>query len=279
MGTILQHLLPKKLLSRLVGNITACRVAGIKNFFIKNYCRHYKIDLNHASETNYTNYGSFRDFFTRALKPEARPINGDDRAIISPVDGIIQQIGDLVDEDKIITAKGRGLRVGQLLGNYHEGEKFLRGTFIVLYLSPADYHRVHMPTNGQLTLMRYISGKLFSVSPKIINKIPNIFTRNERVVINFDCRFGRMGLILVGALLVGSIETIWAGRVNSDQGKMVDWNYVDQKITLKIGEEIGRFNLGSTVILLFPKETIRLNSESKEGKRVRMGEKLGEILN
>ncbi len=275
---MLQYLMPQRLLSRIFGKIARCRIPSIKNFIIKNYYKYYKIDLSEAREANYRSYGSFGEFFTRALKAEARPLAAGDDTLLAPVDGTIYQLGR-IQREQIIYAKGRGFTLQQLLGNSEEAQYYEGGAFMVIYLSPADYHRIHMPLEGELRNMRYIPGELFSVNPSVIDGIPQVFARNERVVTNFSCALGAMALVFVGAMIVGSIETVWSDAVvNHGVRKITDWNYQDKNMKFRPGEEIGRFNLGSTVILLFPRDMVRFSDHLNPRSRVKMGAALGKFI-
>ncbi len=269
---ILQYLLPKDILSWLVAKIATCKIVWVKNFLIAVYIRRFKVDLSDAAESNYLNYQSLSDFFTRALKPEARPIVRSLNIVLSPVDGTIYQMGK-IDKNQIIIAKGRGFSVEELLGEPNQNE-YYGGSFIVLYLSPSDYHRIHAPVASRLILMRHIPGSLFSVNPKVTDQAPKIFAKNERVVNIFaDKSQNKIAVVLVGAMIVGSIETKWHRVVNNHANKQTtEWHYSDQNINFDQGDELGRFNFGSTVILLFPPQAITWNDSLKIGNKVKMGE-------
>lgn len=274
-----QYLLPQRLLSRLLGKIARCQWPWLKNFIIKHYCKFYHIDLSEAQESEYRNYGSFDDFFTRALKPGARNLTAEAAAIISPVDGTIYQLGKII-RGQMIYAKGKGFTLEQLLGNSVEAALYEGGDFIVIYLAPSDYHRIHMPLAGKLCSMRYIPGKLFSVKPSIVEIMSDIFARNERVAVNFSCSLGPITMVLVGAMVVGSIATIWAGIVAPQATRQVtDWSYVTEQMEFSLGEEVGRFHLGSTVILIFPKDSMCFSNHLIERAKIRMGEPLGIFKN
>jgi len=272
---LLQHLLPQHILSRLVAKIANCRVRSIKNFVISQYCKFYNIDMTDMSEPDPINYSTFNDFFTRALKSGARPITNDEKVIISPVDGKIWQIGK-INDNLLINAKGKGFTLEQLLVDKENSIRFRNANFAVLYLAPSDYHRIHMPINGKLSSMRYVPGKLFSVNPKIVDYIPDVFAKNERVILTFDTVFGSMVMILVGAIIVGSIETTWAGVIMPNKQKSItNWDYADQEISFAHGSEIGRFKLGSTVILLFPEGVMQWNKALQKDASIKMGQSLG----
>ncbi len=275
--TIIQYCLPQHLLSRLIGAIAKCRWYWLKNLLIRWFCQRYNIDLTTAKEPNITKYQSFNEFFTRALKPNIRPIAAVANAIVSPVDGHVSQIG-LIKEKQIIQAKGHKFTLTDLIGTKH-ASKFINGNFATLYLSPQDYHRVHMPISGKLEQMLHIPGKLFSVQPDVINNVPNLYARNERVVNIFQTTIGPVAVIMIGAILVASIETVWAGEITPPTRKQIlKWNYTKQNIQLDRGAEMGRFQFGSTVIILFPENTISWNTKLKPENKVNMGQTIGEIL-
>lgn len=273
LNLLLQHLLPQRILSRLVANIANCQIRFIKNFLINRYHKFYHIDMTDALEPNPVNYPTFNEFFTRKLKPSARPIISNKKTIVSPVDGKIWQIGQ-IDDNLLISAKGKNFTLGQLLANNQDAIQFHNANFAVLYLAPSNYHRVHMPVHGKLLLMRYIPGRLFSVNPNTVEYIPDVFARNERVIVVF----GTMAMVLVGAMIVGSIETSWAGVVMPNkQNRITEWDYTKQEIIFERGAEIGNFKLGSTVILLFPERTIQWNQTLQNGNAIKMGQSLGTI--
>ena len=278
LNLLLQYLLPKHILTRLVGKIANCHVRWLKNFFISQYRKFYRIDMADFLEPDLTKYPTFNDFFTRALKPGVRPISDDRRVIISPVDGKVFQVGK-VSNNTIINAKGKGFTLEQLLVDKEMASQFANSNFSVLYLAPSDYHRIHMPLDGKLKSMRYIPGELFSVNPHIVNSIPDVFARNERVVATFDTQIGSVVMILVGAIIVGSIETTWAGVVAPSNATTVkNWDYAKQEIAFERGAEVGSFKLGSTVILLFPEQKTQWNQEVKENMAIKMGQDLGVIV-
>ena len=275
--TIIQYCLPQHLLSRLIGAIAKCRWRWLKNLLIRWFCKRYDIDLSNAKEPNINKYVSFNDFFTRALKPNARPIATATNAIVSPVDGHISQIGK-IEKNQIIQAKGHNFTLTDLIGT-ELAPQFSNGNFATLYLSPQDYHRVHIPISGKLEQMSHIPGKLFSVQPDVINNIPNLYARNERVVNIFQTAIGPVAVIMIGAILVASIETVWAGEVTPPKRKQITiWDYNKQDIQLERGDEMGRFQFGSTVITLFPENTTRWNNKLKPEDAVKMGQTIGEIL-
>lgn len=272
-----QHIVPQHLLSRSVGYLAASENTFVKNTFIKNFAAKYQVNMAEALEENPLAYKSFNDFFTRALKPNARPIASDSKAIISPADGAISQIG-AITADKIFQAKGHDYSVTTLLGgNEQRAAAFVGGQFATVYLSPKDYHRVHMPFMGKLTQMIYVPGDLFSVNTTTAENVPNLFARNERVVCLFDTEVGQMAVVLVGAMIVAGIATAWAGNL-APQGKNVITTNYDGSITLKKGDELGRFYLGSTAIVLFGANVMQWRDGLSATNPVRMGEAMGRTL-
>ncbi len=271
----LQHLTPQHTLSRIAGYVAECRWGWLKNTFIKTFISHYQVDMSQALEENPEAYQHFNDFFTRELKPGARTIAEDPLQLACPADGAISQLGD-IEYGRIFQAKGHDYSLTELLGgDTQQSDEFINGSFATIYLSPKDYHRVHMPIDGRLRSMTYIPGQLFSVNQATAENIPSLFARNERVVAIFDTAQGPMAMILVGAMIVASIETVWAGLVAPIKRKVKRINYDEQArqpIELKRGEEMGRFKLGSTVILLHPKDSIHWLDSMRAGNSVRMGE-------
>jgi len=277
--TLPQYLIPHHLLSRLVHKLTRLNCPSWKNFLIKIFIRYYKIDLNEILINDINDYPNFNSFFTRSLTPQSRPLAKEPNAVISPVDAKISAM-DIITNQINFEAKGYNYSLLTLLGGeLTRAERFIGGNFIICYLSPRDYHRIHMPIAGRLREMVYIPGRLFAVNDSAVNVIPNLFTRNERVVIIFDTVVGPMALVLIGALFVGSIETVWAQEITPPAGnKTKTWIYPDigaDSITLGKGAEIGRFNMGSTVIILFGAGAVALEKTINTGTVLRMGEKLG----
>ncbi len=273
---VTQHALPQHFLSRVMHFFTRIRISWWKNLQIQGVIKIYGVDLSEAVESNPKTYLSFNQFFTRALKQTARPIANDPRAIVSPADGAVSQLG-LIDDSAIFQAKGKTFSVVDLLGGDPDrAQPFIGGNFTTIYLSPKDYHRLHMPLDGKLREMIHIPGRLFSVSPTTTENILNLFARNERVVALFETEVGPMALVLVGAIFVSSIETVWHGVVTPPSAKNVqNWDYRDQGIVLKKGEEMGRFNMGSTIIVLFPKDRMNWSEELRANSSVLMGQLLG----
>nr|WP_209319067.1 archaetidylserine decarboxylase [Pseudoalteromonas sp. OF7H-1] len=249
----MQYALPKHAVSRLVGKLAAAEAGALTTKLIKLFIKQYKIDMSEALHEDPAHYKTFNEFFTRPLKPGIRPLAEESDILAHPVDGAISQLGDVVD-GQIIQAKGHNYSLQTLLGGKEEDvAPYVGGKFATIYLAPKDYHRIHMPVDGTLRKMIYVPGDLFSVNPLTAQNVPNLFARNERVVAIFDTEIGPLSMVLVGATIVASIETIWAGTVTPPAGRDVfTWTYPaegDNAITLKKGEEMGRFKLGSTVIL------------------------------
>ena len=276
---LLQSLLPQRLLTRLVYRLARVRTPWVKNALIHHFTRQFSVNMAEALERNPRIYPDFNAFFTRALQPGARPIAPGDQVACCPVDGAVSQIG-VADADALVQAKGQTFSLTALLGGDEERARpFLGGAFATLYLSPRDYHRIHMPLAGRLREMTHIPGKLFSVSPLTTRKVPRLFARNERVVTLFDTPAGPMALVLVGAINVASIETVWAGAITPPLGATIrHWDYPpngEGAVRLDKGAEMGRFNMGSTVIVLFGPGAVRWERDIKPGATVRMGQRLG----
>ncbi len=271
------HVLPHHLLSRIVLAATRVRSRRWKNFLIREVVRRFDVDLGEAAEPDPEAYGSFNEFFTRALAPGVRPLAAGDHAVISPNDGRVSEIGSLAG-DRILQAKGRRYSVTGLLGGSDErAAPFRGGRFATLYLSPRDYHRLHMPYGGSLVETVYVPGRLFAVAPHSVRTVPRVFARNERLVALFDTAAGPMAMVLVGALFVGCIETVWSGVVTPPHRRSIRvTDHRDAPILLERGEEMGRFNMGSTVILLFGPGAVRWEPELRAGDPLRMGQLLGQ---
>ena len=274
-----QYIIPQLAISRLAGKLadSDCMPA-LKNRVIKWFIGRYGVNMNEAADPDPESYASFNAFFTRALKPGARVIEGDHRVFACPVDGAISQLGQ-ISNDRVFQAKGQSFGLTELLGGDEERAKpFEEGEFTTIYLSPKDYHRIHMPMAGRLREMVYVPGKLFSVNPVTADQVPNLFARNERVACIFDTDAGPMALVLVGAMIVGSVETTWAGVVAPNQDSVSHWQYQgEEAISFNKGEEMGRFRLGSTVIAIMPKGVVSWNPEQTAGKTVRLGEAFGQL--
>lgn len=269
-----QYLLPKQALTELAGKFAQANAGGLTTFAIRRFIQHYAVDMSEAVNSDIHSYRTFNDFFTRALLTEKRPIA--QASYICPVDGAVSQSG-VIRSNQIIQAKGRNYSATALMGGDSElAEDFHDGNFATLYLSPKDYHRVHMPCSGRLTRMIYIPGTLFSVNPGTVRGVPSLFARNERVVCVFESERGPFVLVLVGATIVGSISTVWHGVVNPRRaGQLRDWRYDSQARMFEKGDEMGRFLLGSTVVMLFPKNRIVFNPLWTPGRTIRFGEMMG----
>ena len=272
-----QYLLPKKLVTQLAGRFASAELGGVTQAAISRFVAHYGVDMSEAAEPDITRYASFNDFFTRALRAGARPLA--DADYVCPVDGAISQFG-AIERDQIFQAKGHHYSTCALLaGDAALAAEFENGQFATIYLSPKDYHRIHMPCAGRLQQMVYVPGELFSVNPATARGVPGLFARNERVVCEFDTARGPLALVLVGATIVGSMATAWHGVVNPPRpGQIRRWRYDDQAIELERGQEMGRFLLGSTVVLLWPRGTLRFAPDWAPGGAVRMGQALGKAL-
>lgn len=277
-----QYLTPKHALSRLVGKLAAARAGWFTQLFIRWFIRTYKIDMSEAVHESPKAYKTFNEFFTRYLKPGLRPLLAqDDDELAQPVDGAISQLGS-IEDGRIFQAKGHDYSLTELLGgDPRDANPFRNGKFATIYLAPKDYHRIHMPCDGVLRKMIYVPGDLFSVNPLTAANVPNLFARNERVVAIFEGEFGRFAMVLVGATIVASIGTVWAGTVTPPTGAHIhSWDYPatgDNAIMLRKGEEMGHFKLGSTVVLTFPEDAIDFADELEPGSVTRMGKVLGEI--
>lgn len=273
-----QYWVPHHWICKFAGLMAFCKIRWLKNYLIKDFIQKYKVDLSEAQINNVEDFIHFNDFFTRALKKEARPI-APGNTIISPCDGSISQIGHIAKKT-LVQAKGHTYRLEKLLTNNELAYHFENGLYTTIYLSPKDYHRVHMPITGTLTQMIYVPGKLFSVNNLTAEYVPDLFAQNERVICIFETEHGPMAIILVGAMIVGSIATPWAGTIPPHQSTLITWNYTptpENHITLQKGEEMGLFHLGSTVIVLFSKQVKNWHPSHKPGQSVRMGEVLGEV--
>lgn len=275
---LLQYLLPKRALTVFGGVIASARGGAATTRLIQWFVGRYGVNMAEAANADIGSYATFNEFFTRALKPGARPLATAD--LICPVDGTISQFG-AIERDQIFQAKGHQYSITALVGGDAAlAAQFQDGTFATLYLSPKDYHRIHMPCDGRLIRMIHVPGDLFSVNPTTARGVPGLFARNERVVCVFDSPAGSPSrpfvLILVGATIVGSMATAWHGVVNPPRVTRVrEWRYEDQSIVLKQGDEMGRFLLGSTVVLLFPKGSLQFNPQWTPARAIRLGEEMG----
>ena len=272
-----QYLLPKKLVTQLAGRFASAELGGVTQAAISRFVDHYGVDMSEAAEPDIACYASFNDFFTLALRAGARPLA--DADYVCPVDGAISQFG-VIERDQIFQAKGHAYSTRALLaGDAALAGEFENGQFATIYLSPKDYHRIHMPCAGRLQRMVYVPGDLFSVNPTTARGVPGLFARNERVVSLFDTARGPFVLVLVGATIVGSMATVWHGVVNPPRpGEIKRWDYADKPVELAKGAEMGRFLVGSTVVLLWPKGTLKFNPDWAPGGAVRMGQMMGMAL-
>ena len=270
-----QHLLPQHALSRLVLRATRVRTRWFKNWLVRGFLKLYPIDMTDAVQSDPLSFASFNEFFTRALKPGARSIAADPRAIACPVDGAISEAGK-IDGKRLLQAKGRCFTLTELLAAQPWAESFEGGSFATIYLAPFNYHRVHMPLRGDLKDTVYVPGRLFSVNAITASHVPKLFARNERVLTLFDTAFGQVALIMVGALNVGSMATVWAGDI-TPAARRVMTRLPAPHVSLEKGEELGRFNMGSTVILLFQQDRARWLDEVRAGAIVRLGQSLGSL--
>ena len=275
----LNNLLPKKALTELAGWGASKRAGWLTKAVIDIFVWYYKVDMKEAQKPDTASYRTFNDFFVRPLRPDARPTDVDPDILAQPADGAISQLGH-IEGEQIFQAKGHTYSLEALLaGNEKMTDMFRNGEFVTTYLAPRDYHRVHMPCNGTLREMIYVPGDLYSVNPLTARNIPNLFARNERVICLFDTEFGPMAQILVGATIVGSIETVWAGTVTPPrEGVIKRWSYpaadTDDAVILLKGQEMGRFKLGSTVINLFAEGKVKLAENLAAESKVRLGETL-----
>lgn len=269
-----QYILPKKALTALAGCFARAELGPFTTAAIGAFVSRYGVNMSEAANPEIASYASFNDFFTRPLKSGARPHA--DAAFLCPVDGAISQFGN-IEKDQIFQAKGHSYSTCAVVGGDATlAQLFENGLFATLYLSPKDYHRIHMPCDGTLRRMIYVPGELFSVNPTTARGVPGLFARNERVVCVFEGNGGTFVLILVGATIVGSMATTWHGVVNPPRTRNVrEWNYPANEVVLKKGDEMGRFLLGSTVVMLFPKQTFAFNPAWVAGGAIRMGEAMG----
>lgn len=271
--TLPQYLLPQHGLSRLVGSLADSRTPWIKDAFIQKFAARYQVDMNEAAEPDLTAYENFNAFFTRALKPGARPLDPREDSILCPADGAVSQLGPIT-QDQVFQAKGHSYSLSDLLASEADIAPYVGGQFATVYLSPRDYHRVHMPLAGRLVKSVYIPGDLFSVNTRTAEQVPNLFARNERLVAHFDTALGPMVVILVGAMIVASIETVWGGVEPIGREVRVT-DYSDKPVSLAAGDEMGRFRLGSTAIVLFGPDVMSWDSAFRAGTPTRMGQKFG----
>ena len=269
-----QYIMPQLYLTQFAGWFAQQKWGAVTHFVIKVFAKKYNVDMSEAKKENFSDYESFNQFFIRELKDDARKINENPTALCLPADGRVSQIGH-IDDERLLQAKGHFFSLSDLLAGDEElVNTFKNGEFATIYLSPRDYHRVHMPCDATLRKMIYVPGDLFSVNPFLAEHVPNLFARNERVICVFDTAFGPMVQILVGATITASMSTVWAGVINPPRtGEVKVWTYQgDNAIKLTKGQEMGAFQLGSTVINLFPAKSVTLAEHLEVDVPVRMGE-------
>ena len=285
LSIFLQFILPKKAITVLAGKLASKQCGALTTKVIAWFVARYKVNMAEAANVDIASYASFNDFFTRPLKAGARPIAS--AAFISPVDGAISQFG-LIEKDQIFQAKGHSYSTLALVaGNAKLASQFENGHFACLYLSPKDYHRIHMPCDGTLISMAYVPGDLFSVNPATAANVPNLFARNERVVCEFEsAQHGTFVMVLVGATIVGSMATVWHDAADGTNSHIINpprsknirtWSYADKNIVLKQGNEMGRFLLGSTVVMLFEKDALQFNADWQAAGGIKLGEMMGNL--
>ena len=277
LATNLLRVLPQHLLAAGMYRLMRSEIPWLKDQLITRLSQRYGIDVSEAANPDPRSYPSFNAFFTRALRDDARTIATD--SIVSPADGRVSQIGR-IDGETLIQAKGHDFSLSDLLaGDSDKTEAFRDGLWTTIYLSPRDYHRVHLPFAGKLSSMVFVPGELFSVSEATAQIVPNLFARNERVICHFDTALGPMAVVLVGAIFVGSMQTVWHGEVRAGSGYPTRWDYTgDDAVSFDTGDEIGRFNMGSTVILLLPAGTADWSPAIRAGDAVRMGQAIGQPI-
>jgi phosphatidylserine decarboxylase len=275
---VLQRLLPTRWLSSLMFHIAELELPRFKNALIRSFLRFYPVDLGEAESARPEDYASFNAFFTRALKPGARPQPPDAEVLSSPVDGLLSQFG-AIREGRLIQAKNNVYSAAGLLRDPALAEEFHDGSFATIYLAPHNYHRVHMPYGGRLRRWTYVPGRLFSVNPRTARALPGLFVRNERMAAVFDTAFGPLAMVMVGALFVGGVETVWAGRVTPPHRRRSAAQTHDSigRVVLPRGAEMGRFHMGSTVILLAPKDALRWVEGLSPGASLRLGQALATV--
>ncbi|MBD9393990.1 archaetidylserine decarboxylase [Acidovorax sp. ACV01] len=270
-----QYLMPKQALTNLAGKFASAQLGSLTTSVIRRFVARYNVNMAEAANPDITSYASFNDFFTRALRPGARPLATAD--LICPVDGAISQLGPIA-KDQVFQAKGHTYSTTALVGgDAAAAARFDNGHFATLYLSPRDYHRIHMPCAGELTRMVHVPGDLFSVNPTTARGVPGLFARNERVVCFFESAQGPFVLVLVGATIVGSMATVWHGQVNPPRtGTQRQWDYAKGQVSLRQGEEMGRFLLGSTVVMLFPAGPLQFNPQWAPTRPIQLGEAMAQ---
>lgn len=274
--TLPQYLVPQHSLSRLIGSLAESRHPLVKDTFIRRFAAHYRVDMSEAAQPDLSAYENFNAFFTRALKPSVRPIDSRPDSIVCPADGAISQLGPIT-ADRIFQAKGHSYTLADLLASEVDAAPYIGGQFATVYLSPRDYHRVHMPLSGTLVKTVYVPGDLFSVNTRTAEQVPNLFARNERLVAHFETAAGPMVVVLVGAMIVASIETVWGG-VEATGSEVRTNDLSARELSLATGAEMGRFRLGSTAIVLFGPDVMQWDAQYQAGSPTRMGERLGQRI-
>ena len=274
----LQYVLPKHLLTALIWRIARIRHVATKNFLITRFVGLYKVDIDDVKLEVPAGFATFNDFFVRELVDDARPVDSSDDSIVSPVDGTVS-VADAIRNDSIIQAKGIDYSLDDLLAtDLEEAAGYVNGTFATIYLAPYNYHRIHAPLDGKLVAARYVPGDLFSVNEATVSRVPGLFRRNERLIMHFETTRGPAAVILVGALNVGSISTPWSGEIRPrTQGVVDQLNLSKHPATVKKGDLLGWFNMGSTVILLLPADACEWNDDLRSGEKVRVGEAIGAL--
>jgi len=275
----IQYLLPQQLITFLFGYLSRSANPTIKNWAIKQFIKRYNVDLSTAEIENALEYPSFESFFIRKLKPSARPFESSSNSVISPVDGVVAEAGQ-ISAGKLLQAKGQYYDVATLLGDASLSIPFLEGSFATFYLAPRDYHRIHMPIDGKLLKTIFIPGRLFSVNRMTTDLIPQLYARNERLVCLFETEVGQMAVILVGAMIVGSMQVAWVDQaIKAKQLQITDYAQQANPIVLKKGEELGHFKIGSTVVLLFEQHKIEWINSVSTGISVQFGQKIANFIN
>jgi phosphatidylserine decarboxylase len=277
LSSLAQYLLPHRFLSRLAYYLAHSKTAWIKRHFINTILANFDVNMREALDSNPNNYPSFNAFFTRALKPGVRIADTNPQALLLPADGKVSQCG-VIEEGRIFQAKGHAYTVSELLGDTERAKAYTRGQFINIYLSPRDYHRVHMPWTGTLIETLHVPGRLFSVSPATVNDVPRLFARNERLICHFESDFGPMCLVMVGAMLVSGIETVWNGvNIPKYARQPKKLRFREQAISVSRFSEMARFNYGSTVIALFPEGRVQLDAFAHQAPTL-LGKRMGVIM-
>ncbi|HWK73672.1 MAG TPA: archaetidylserine decarboxylase [Povalibacter sp.] len=276
----LQYVLPKHLLSRFIYSVMRCESPFVRRLILSNFLRGYDVNMTEAVQPDPFAYRSFNDFFTRALRPDARPIAPAADVIVSPVDGTVSQFG-AIRSGNLVQAKGRLYSLTELLANDTSAvEAYRDGSFACIYLAPYNYHRIHMPCAGRLRSTVYVPGDLFSVNAATVRAVPRVFARNERVICDFDTELGRVAVILVGALFVGSMETVYCGEINPPPRRHKSAVRIETGVGREFakGDELGRFNMGSTVVLLFQRDRAQWEGALRPELKVKLGEAIGRSL-